>query len=77
MMDIADLYIQHGDYGRGDADYNYILRENDLKDQIYYRFAKVYQPIDAGKAKAIASSALRYVDDRFDYYPSIIEIINS
>ena len=38
MMDVADLYILHGDYGLGDADYAYILRENQIKDYIYYRF---------------------------------------
>ena len=30
MMDVADLYILHGDYGLGDADYAYILRENQI-----------------------------------------------
>ena len=31
MMDVADLYILHGDYGLGDADYGYILRETKSK----------------------------------------------
>ena len=31
MMDVADLYIEHGDYGLGDANYAYILRENQSK----------------------------------------------
>ena len=35
LMDVADLYIKHGDYGLGDANYNYVLRENDIKDMIY------------------------------------------
>lgn len=77
MMDVADLFIKHGDYGRGDADYNYVLRENQLKDQIYYRFANVYRNFDLQKAKAIAGSALQYVDGRYDYYPRIMEILNS
>ena len=42
MMDVADLYIEHGDYGLGDANYEYILRENQIKDYIYLRFAKIY-----------------------------------
>jgi hypothetical protein len=71
MMDIADLMIIHGDYGLGDANYNYVLRENELKDQIYYRFANVYRNIDNSKAKAIAAGALSVVDDRYDYYPKI------
>lgn len=75
LMDIADLYIKHGDYGQGDADYNYVLRENQIKDMIYYRFANVYVDIDLDKAKAIANSAFQYVDDRYDYYPKIIEIL--
>ena len=75
LMDIADLYIKHGDYGQGDADYNYVLRENQIKDMIYYRFANVYVDIDLDKAKAIANSAFQYVDDRYDYYPKLIEIL--
>lgn len=77
MMDVADLYIKHGDYGRGDADYNYVIRENQLKDQIYYRFANVYRNFDPQKAKSIAASSLQYVDGRYDYYPRIMEILNS
>lgn len=77
MMDVADLYIKHGDYGQGDADYNYVIRENNLKDQIYYRFANVYRPIDLQKAKSIANDAMQYVDGRFEYYPKLIEILNS
>lgn len=77
MMDVADLYIKHGDYGRGDAEYNYVIRENQLKDQIYYRFANVYRNFDPQKAKSIAASALQYVDGRYDYYPRIMEILNS
>ena len=76
MMDVADLFIKHGDYGQGDADYNYVIRENDIKDYIFFRFANVYRPIDLQKAKSIAGSALRYVDGRYDFYPMIMEIIN-
>lgn len=75
LMDVADLYIKHGDYGLGDANYNYVLRENQIKDMIYYRFANVYVDIDLDKAKAIANSAFQYVDDRYDYYPKLIEIL--
>ena len=75
LMDVADLYIKHGDYGLGDANYNYVLRENEIKDMIYYRFANVYVGIDLDKAKAIANSSFQYVDDRYDYYLKIIEIL--
>lgn len=75
MMDVADLYIIHGDYGLGDANYGYILRENSIKDYIYYRFANVYMDIDREKARSIAQSALQYVDGRFTYYPNIIQIL--
>ena len=75
MMDVADLYILHGDYGLGDADYGYILRENQIKDYIYYRYASVYETIDFDKAKQIASAALQFVDDRYTYYPNIIAIL--
>lgn len=77
MMDVADLYIIHGDFGKGDADYNYILRENKLKDYIYYRFANIYNDIDRNKAKAIAGGALRYVDGRYTYYPNIMQILEN
>ena len=75
MMDVADLYILHGDYGLGDADYGYILRENQIKDYIYYRYASIYESIDKDKAKQIANQALQFVDDRFTYYPNIIAVL--
>ena len=75
MMDVADLYILHGDYGLGDADYAYILRENQIKDYIYYRYASIYEGVDRDKAKQIANQALQFVDDRFTYYPNIIAVL--
>ena len=75
MMDVADLYILHGDYGLGDADYAYILRENQIKDYIYYRYASIYEGVDKNKAKQIANQALQFVDDRFTYYPNIIAVL--
>ena len=75
MMDVADLYILHGDYGLGDADYAYILRENQIKDYIYYRYASIYEDVDKDKAKQIANQALQFVDDRFTYYPNIIAVL--
>ena len=75
MMDVADLYILHGDYGLGDADYAYILRENQIKDYIYYRYASIYEGVDKDKAKQIANQALQFVDDRFTYYPNIITVL--
>lgn len=76
QLDCADLYIRHGDRDRGNAGYDYLLRENQIKDYIYYRFAHVYEDIDMGMAKSIAQSSLQYVDDRYVYYPNIIEILN-
>lgn len=76
LMDIADLYIKHGDYQKGNDGYGYVLRENDLKDQIYYRFAKVYEPFDLQRAKGIAGDALKIIDGRYTYYPQILEILN-
>ena len=75
MMDVADQYILHGDYGLGDADYAYILRENQIKDYIYYRYASIYEGVDKDKAKQIANQALQFVDDRFTYYPNIIAVL--
>ena len=75
MMDVADLYILHGDYGLGDADYAYILRENQIKDYIYYRYASIYEGVDKDKSKQIANQALQFVDDRFTYYPNIIAVL--
>lgn len=75
MIDVADLYIEHGDYGLGDANYGYIIRENQIKDYIYYRYANVYVDIDREKARSIAQSALQYVDSRYTYYPNIMSIL--
>lgn len=75
QLDCADLYIRHGDRNRGNAGYDYLLRDNQIKDYIYYRFAHVYEGIDDEMAKSIAQSALEWVDDRFVYYPNIMQII--
>ena len=77
MMDVADLLIVHGDYGLGDANYRYIIRENALKDMIYFRFANIYRDIDRDKAREIANEALQWVDGRYDYYPAIIDILEN
>lgn len=77
QIDVADLYILHGDFQHGDELYGYILRDNQIKDFIYYRYASVYKDIDYNKAKSIAYSSLQYVDDRYTYYPNIMEIINN
>lgn len=76
QIDVADLYIKHGDYQLGDEMYGYILRDNQIKDYIYYRYASVYKDIDFNKAKSIAYSSFQYVDDRYTYYPNILEISN-
>ena len=77
MMDVADLYIEHGDYGLGDANYAYILRENQIKDYIYYRYAKADEHIDYEKSRAIANEALQFVDDRYTYYPNIRQLLEN
>lgn len=76
QMDCADLFIIKGDSGRGDYEYNYVLRENTIKDYIYYRFASVYVTIDLAKAKAIAYDSFQWVDDRYNYYAKLVEITN-
>lgn len=76
LMDIADLYIKHGDYQRGNNDYGYVLRENQIKDQIYYRYASVYEPFDPQRAKNIAQDALRVIDSRYEYHQKIVDILN-
>lgn len=76
LLDVADLYIKHGDFQHGDECYGYILRENQIKDYIYYRFASVYEDIDFNKAKALAYESLQCVDGRYTYYQNIMDIIN-
>ena len=76
LLDVADLYIKHGDFGHGDECYGYILHDNQIKDYIYYRFASVYEDIDFNKAKALAYESLQYVDGRYTYYQNIMDIIN-
>ena len=77
MMDVADLYILHGDYSRADADYHYIIRENKIKDYIFYRYAHIYEAIDRDKARAIAEESRQFVDERFDYYEPIKKILEN
>lgn len=76
LIDVADLYIKHGDFQHGDVCYGYILRDNQIKDYIYYRFAHVYEDIDFNKAKSLAYESLQYVDGRYTYYQNIMDIIN-
>lgn len=76
LIDCADLYIKHGDFQHGDENYGYILRDNQIKDYIYYRFASVYEDIDFNKAKSLAYESLQYVDGRYTYYQNIMDIIN-
>ena len=76
LIDVADLYIKHGDFQHGDECYGYILRDNQIKDYIYYRFATVYEAIDFNKAKQLAYESLQYVDGRYTYYNDIMNIIN-
>lgn len=74
QMDCADLFILHGDEGRGDYEYGYVLRENQIKDYIYYRFANIYVERNLEKAKAIAESAFVYVDNRYQYFDELVAI---
>ena len=76
LIDVADLYIKHGDFQHGDECYGYILRDNQIKDYIYYRFVSVYEAIDFNKAKALAYESLQYVDGRYTYYQNIMDVIN-
>lgn len=76
LLDVADLYIKHGDFQHGDECYGYILRDNQIKDYIYYRFASVYESIDINKAKSLAYESLQYVDGRYTYYQNIMDIIH-
>ena len=76
LIDVADLYIKHGDFQHGDVCYGYILRDNQIKDYIYYRFAHVYEDIYFNKAKALAYESLQFVDGRYTYYQNIMDIIN-
>lgn len=75
LIDCADLYIKFHDYQRGDSNYGYILRENQIKDYIYYRYAKAYEDIDMNKAKHVAYQALEIIDERYVYFDKIKEII--
>lgn len=68
QMDVADLYIQHQDYQRGDVNYGYLLRENGIRDKIYSRFVHIYENIDRDKAKGLAYEASRYTSENSPYY---------
>ncbi len=76
QIDLADIQIAHGYYHRGDTTFEYLLRENEIKDYIYYRYAHAYVDIDIEKAKWIAQRAFAVVDKRYVYYPLLVEIAN-
>lgn len=76
QIDLADIQIQHDFFSRGDSTFEYLLRENEIKDYIYYRYANAYIFKNLDKAKWIANRAFSVVDERYVYYPKLIEIVN-
>lgn len=74
---IAQLYIKHGFTKRGDEDFEYLLRENKIKDYIFFRYVEAYVGIDLDKAKAIGYRALNYIDNRYIYYYNIKNILDN
>lgn len=77
QMDIADLYIRHQDYQRGDVNYGYLLRENGIRDKVYARFVGVYEDIDLNKAKGLAYEATRYTGEDSPHYAYLHKILAS
>ena len=61
---------------RAISTFEYLLRENEIKDYIYYRYAHAYVDINLDKAKWIANRAFAVVDKRYVYYPLLVEIAN-
>lgn len=76
QIDLADIQIAHGFYNKGDSSFEYLLRENEIKDYIYYRYAHAYVDVNLDKAKWIANRAFTVVDKRYVYYPLLVEIAN-
>lgn len=76
QIDVADLQIAHHFYAKGDSTFEYMLRENEIKDYIYYRYANAYVESNLDKAKWIANRAFTCVDERYVYFPKLIEIVN-
>lgn len=76
QIDLADIQIAHGFYNKGDSSFEYLLRENEIKDYIYYRYAHAYVDVNVDKAKWIANRAFTVVDKRYVYYPLLVEIAN-
>lgn len=72
---IAQLYIKHDHTKRGDEDFEYLLRENKIKDYIFFRYVEAYVGKDLDKAKAIGYRALNYIDDRYVYYQNIKNVL--
>lgn len=77
QMDIADQYIRHQDYQRGDVNYGYLLRENGIRDKVYSRFVRVYENIDHDKAKGLAHEASRFTSVDSPHYAYIHKIMAS
>lgn len=76
QIDVADLQVTHHFYAKGDSTFEYLLRENEIKDYIYYRYANAYVQSNLDKAKWIANRAFTCVDERYVYFPKLIEIVN-
>ncbi|MDO4467979.1 MAG: hypothetical protein Q4C49_13410 [Bacillota bacterium] len=74
MMDVSDLYLLKGNLEKGVRDYRYIVRETSNKEEAYYRFAKIYQEIDAEDANVIIEEAKRFVSETSPYFEKLNKI---
>lgn len=75
MMSLADLYAHHSQLDKAHQLYRYLLRDNDLVDYIYLRYASLFASLSEKEtAQALAQEGLRYVDERFLYYPELVKL---
>ena len=75
LMNIADLYIAHGDYDKGDNYYRYILREEHGNLDVYLNWSKGYLTIDEEKSRSIAHEAIELMEENSPQYSDFLDIL--
>ncbi|MGM9947310.1 hypothetical protein [Floccifex sp.] len=75
ILDVADFYILQNENKTGDCYYSYVIRDCQNKDEIYYRWACIYQKNDVDTSRMIAKKALRFVLNDSKYYSKLLDIL--
>lgn len=75
LMDVASLYIALEETNKGDTYFQYVLRDTDHVEDVYYRWANAYIENDYSKARVISKKALKKLNKNSVYYDKFLSIL--